>query len=234
MDADGNVINGGGEPAEDAGDSEEELNEEKKEKIIYYVTDEKQQSQYISMFRAAKMDAVILTHNIDQPFVSQLEAKNEGIKFQRIDADLTDTFKAKTSKKAEKEFEEASEAIGKVMKKALKKDKITIKVEKLKNKKISSMITLSEESRRMQDMMKMYSMPGMDMGGFGKEGETLILNANHPLVQYIMEHTEGSNVNMICEQLYDLALLQHAPLEPEAMSKFVTRSNDIMMLLTNE
>ena len=234
VDADGNVINGGGEPAEDAGDSEEELNEEKKEKIIYYVTDEKQQSQYISMFRAAKMDAVILTHNIDQPFVSQLEAKNEGIKFQRIDADLTDTFKAKTSKKAEKEFEEASEAIGKVMKKALKKDKITIKVEKLKNKKISSMITLSEESRRMQDMMKMYSMPGMDMGGFGKEGETLILNANHPLVQYIMEHTEGSNVNMICEQLYDLALLQHAPLEPEAMSKFVTRSNDIMMLLTNE
>ena len=198
------------------------------------MTDEKQQSQYISMFRAAKMDAVILTHNIDQPFVSQLEAKNEGIKFQRIDADLTDTFKAKTSKKAEKEFEEASEAIGKVMKKALKKDKITIKVEKLKNKKISSMITLSEESRRMQDMMKMYSMPGMDMGGFGKEGETLILNANHPLVQYIMEHTEGSNVNMICEQLYDLALLQHAPLEPEAMSKFVTRSNDIMMLLTNE
>ncbi len=234
VDADGNVINGGGEPAEDDGDSEEELTEEKKEKIIYYVTDEKQQSQYISMFRAAKMDAVILTHNIDQPFVSQLEAKNEGIKFQRIDADLTDTFKAKTSKKAEKEFEEAAEAIGKVMKKALKKDKITIKVEKLKNKKISSMITLSEESRRMQDMMKMYSMPGMDMGGFGKEGETLILNANHPLVQYIMEHTEGSNVNMICEQLYDLALLQHAPLEPEAMSKFVTRSNDIMMLLTNE
>ncbi len=234
VDADGNVINGGEEPAEDDGDSEEELTEEKKEKIIYYVTDEKQQSQYISMFRAAKMDAVILTHNIDQPFVSQLEAKNEGIKFQRIDADLTDTFKAKTTKKAEKEFEEAAEAIGKVMKKALKKDKITIKVEKLKNKKISSMITLSEESRRMQDMMKMYSMPGMDMGGFGKEGETLILNANHPLVQYIMEHTEGSNVNMICEQLYDLALLQHAPLEPEAMSKFVTRSNDIMMLLTNE
>ena len=206
--------------------------EEKKEKIIYYVTDEKQQSQYINMFRAAKMDAVILTHNIDQPFVSQLEAKNEGIKFQRIDADLTDTFKAKTSKKAEKELEEAAEAIGKVMKKALKKDQITIKVEKLKNKKISSMITLSEESRRMQDMMKMYSMPGMDMGGFGKEGETLILNANHPLVQYIMEHTDEDNVNMICEQLYDLALLQHAPLEPEAMSKFVARSNDIMMLLT--
>lgn len=178
------------------------------------------------------MDAVILTHNIDQPFISQLEAKNEGIKFQRIDADLTDSFKAKTSKKAEKELEEASEAISKVMKKVLKKDKITIKVEKLKNKKIASMVTLSEESRRMQDMMKMYSMPGMDMGGFGKEGETLILNSNHPLVQYIMENTDGKNVSMICEQLYDLALLQHAPLDPEAMSKFVARSNDIMMLLT--
>ena len=226
VDADGNVVNTGAD--EESGEEEEE----KKEKVIYYVTDEKQQGQYISMFKAAKMDAVILTHNIDQPFISQLEAKNEGIKFQRIDADLTDTFKAKTSKKAEKELEEAADAIGKVMKKVLKKDKITIKVEKLKNKKISSMITLSEESRRMQDMMKMYSMPGMDMGGFGKEGETLVLNANHPLVQYIMEHTEGDNVNMICEQLYDLALLQHAPLEPEAMSKFVARSNDIMMLLT--
>ena len=227
VDAEGNVV---ATQEEDAEIADEE--EEKKEKVIYYVTDEKQQSQYISMFKAAKMDAVILTHNIDQPFISQLEAKNEGIKFQRIDADLTDTFKAKTSKKTEKELEEAAEAIGKVMKKALKKDKITIKVEKLKNKKISSMITLSEESRRMQDMMKMYSMPGMDMGDFGKEGETLILNANHPLVQYIMENTESDHVNMICEQLYDLALLQHAPLEPEAMSKFVLRSNDIMMLLT--
>ena len=219
VDADGNVIS-------------EDEEEEKKEKVIYYVTDEKQQSQYINMFKAAKMDAVILTHNIDQPFVSQLEAKNEGIKFQRIDADLTDTFKAKTSKKAEKEMEEAAENIGKVMQKALKKDKIAVKVEKLKNKKISSMITLSEESRRMQDMMKMYSMPGMDMGDFGKEGETLILNANHPLVQYIMDNTESENVGMICEQLYDLALLQHAPLDPESMSKFVARSNDIMMLLT--
>lgn len=206
--------------------------EEKKEKVIYYVTDEKQQSQYINMFKAAKMDAVILNHNIDQPFISQLEAKNEGIKFKRIDADLTDSLKSKTSKKAEEELTKAAETIGKVMKKALKKDKIEIKVEKLKNKKIASMMTLSEESRRMQDMMKMYSMPGMDMGGFPKEGETLILNANHPLVQYVLDHTDDSNVSMICEQLYDLALLQQAPLEPEAMSKFITRSNDIMLLLT--
>ena len=206
--------------------------EEKKEKVIYYVTDEKQQSQYINMFKAAKMDAVILNHNIDQPFISQLEAKNEGIKFKRIDADLTDSLKSKTSKKAEEELTKAAETIGKVMKKALKKDKIEIKVEKLKNKKIASMMTLSEESRRMQDMMKMYAMPGMDMGDYGKEGETLVLNANHPLVQYVLDHTDDSNVSMICEQLYDLALLQQAPLEPEAMSKFITRSNDILLLLT--
>ncbi len=219
---DGEVLDEDGEPVE----------EEKKEKVIYYVTDEKQQSQYINMFKSAKMDAVVLTHNIDQPFVSQLEAKNEGIKFQRIDADLTDTFRAKTSKKAEKEMEEQAEEIAKLMKKILKKDAIKVKIEKLKNKKISSMITLSEESRRMQDMMKMYSMPGMDMGNFGKEGETLILNANHPLVEYVLEHQDGENVKMICEQLYDLALLQQAPLEPEAMTKFVARSNEIMMMLT--
>ncbi len=206
--------------------------EENKEKVIYYVTDEQQQSQYINMFRQAKMDAVILTHNIDQPFISQLESKNEGIKFQRIDADLTDTFKAKTSKKAEKEMEEQAEKIGKLMKKALKKDALTVKVEKLKNKKVASMITLSEESRRMQDMMKMYAMQGMGMGGFGSEGETLVLNANHPLVQYVTEHEDGDNTKMICEQLYDLAKLQHAPLEPEAMTKFIARSNEIMLMLT--
>ena len=220
-----------GDKSEDEA-SEENAEEEKKEKTIYYVTDEQQQSQYINMFKAAKMDAVILTHNIDQPFISQLEQKNEGIKFQRIDADVTDALKSKTSKKAEKEMEEQAESISKLMKKALKNDKITVKVEKLKNKKISSMITLSEESRRMQDMMKMYSMPGMDMSAFGGEGETLILNANHPLVQYITEHQDGENAEMICEQLCDLAKLQHAPLSADAMTKFVARSNDIMMLLT--
>ena len=220
------------EAAETEAADKDAESEEKKEKVIYYVTDEKQQSQYINMFKAAKMDAVILNHNIDQPFISQLEAKNEGIKFKRIDADLTDSLKSKTSKKAEEELTKAAETIGKVMKKALKKDKIEIKVEKLKNKKIASMMTLSEESRRMQDMMKMYAMPGMDMGDYGKEGETLVLNANHPLVQYVLDHTDDSNVSMICEQLYDLALLQQAPLEPEAMSTFITRSNDIMLLLT--
>ena len=207
--------------------------EESKEKVIYYVTDEQQQSQYINMFKSAKMDAVILTHNIDQPFVSQLEAKNEGIKFMRIDADLTDTFKAKTSKKVQEELAAKAESLGKLFKKALKKDGIQIKMEKLKNKKIASVITLSEETRRMQDMMKMYAMPGMDMSMFGgKEGETLVLNANHPLVQYVTEHEDDDNTKMICEQLYDLAKIQHAPLNAEDMNKFILRSNEIMMMLT--
>ncbi len=218
--------------AADEADDEADDTEEKKEKIIYYVTDEKQQGQYISMFKAAKMDAVILTHNIDQPFVSQLEAKNEGIKFQRIDADLTDVFKAKTSKKAEKEMEEQATSLMEMMKKALKNDKLNVKLQKLKNKKIASVITLSEESRRMQDMMKMYAVPGMDMGAFGGDGETLVLNANHPLVEYVVENQDGENTKMICEQLYDLAKIQHEPLAPEAMSKFIARSNEIMMLLT--
>lgn len=226
-DADADVVNADGTSATE----DEKSEDEKKEKVIYYVTDTKQQAQYMEMFKKAKMQAVILEDNIDQPFISQLESKNEGIKFMRIDADLTDTFKAKTSKKEEEEFAKDAEKIKGLMKKLLKKEDITVKVEKLKNKKVASMITLSEEARRMQDMMKMYSMNGMGMGGFGKEGQTLVLNANHPLVKYIVDNEEGENTKIICEQLYDLALLQHAPLEPEAMAAFVARSNDIMLLL---
>ena len=205
--------------------------EETKEKIIYYVTDLVQQSQYVNMFKKAKMDAVVLPDKIDQPFVSQLEAKNQGIKFARIDADLTDTFKTKNSKKVEEELAKKSEEVSKLFKKAVKKDNITVKVEKLKNKDIASMITVSEEARRMQDMMKMYAMPGMDMG-MGREGETLILNANNKLVEYVLDNQEGENADLICEQLYDLARLQQAPLQPEDMTKFISRSNKIMMLLT--
>ena len=210
--------------------NEDSAEEEKKDKTIYYVTDEKQQSQYINMFKAAKMDAVMLTDRIDQPFISQLEAKNEGIHFARIDADLTDAFKAKTSKKTQEELNAQAEKVEKLVQKALKNDKIKVKIEKLKNKKVSSVLTVSEESRRMQDMMKMYG-GGMDMSMFGAEGETLVLNANHPLVTYITEHEDDANTQMICEQLYDLAKLQNAPLSPEAMTKFVARSNDIMLLL---
>lgn len=208
--------------------------EEKKEKIVYYVTDLVQQSQYVNMFKKAGMDAVVLPDKIDQPFVSQLESKNEGIKFARIDADLTDTFKEENSKEDEEELTKKSEEIAEIFKKAVKNENITVKLEKLKNEEIASMITVSEESRRMQDMMKMYAMPGMDMGmmGMGKEGETLILNANNKLVSYVLDHKEGENIDIICEQLYDLALIQQSPLQPEAMTKFIERSNKIMMLLT--
>ncbi len=226
-----NATDENGEKVEAEVVEEEAAEDEKAEKVIYYVTDMVQQSQYVNMFRKAKMDAVVLTHHIDQPFISQLEAKNEGIKFQRIDADLTDALKAKTSAKAAEELKAKEEELSKLFKKVTKQDNVAIKLEKLKNKDVSSMITLSEESRRMQDMMKMYAASGMDMGMFGKEGQTLVLNANNKLVQYVLEHQDGENVSLICEQLYDLALLQHAPLDAESMTKFVNRTNKIMLLL---
>ncbi|MBP3280321.1 MAG: molecular chaperone HtpG [Butyrivibrio sp.] len=204
---------------------------DKEPRTIYYVTDEQQQSQYIKMFKAQKMEAFIMNHNIDVPFMEQLERKNEGIRFARIDADLTDTFKSKTSKKAAAELEEKGKELSEMIKKALKNDKLTVKLEKLKDKKVASMLTVSEESRRMAEMMKMYAMNGMSMGDFGNEGQTLILNANHPLVEYIMEHKDGDNSKMIAEQLYDLARIQNAPLDAEAMTKFIARSNEIMMVL---
>ena len=209
-------------------DHDEEVKEEDKN-IVYYVTDEKQQSQYINMFKDAGIDAFILTHNIDQPFITQFEYQDQTIKFQRIDADLTDSFKD-DSKQDEEALKKNSEAMTKLFQKALDKEKLEVKVEKLKNENLSSIVTLSEESRRMQDMMKMYNMQGMDSSAFGGN-ETLVLNANNKLVQYIMEHEETDNTSMICQQLYDLAMLSHKPLEPEAMTKFIQRSNEIMLLL---
>ena len=220
--------------AKDAEENGEEPEEKEPRKVIYYVTDEQQQSQYINMFKSQGMDAVILTHNIDQPFISQLESKNEDIKFQRIDADLTDSFKEEITEEDKKDIESQAKSLTDIFRKALSNDKLEVKVEKLKDETVSSVLTISEESRRMQDMMKMYSMPGMNMGGdmFGSEGETLVLNANHPLVQYIFEHKKAKNIPVICEQLYDLARMSNQPLSPEAMTKFVTRSNEIMLLLT--
>ncbi len=210
-------------------EAEDEVSEKDKT-VIYYVTDEKQQSQYINMFKDAGLDAFILTHNIDQPFISRLEYKDQKLKFQRIDADITDSFREETKKKDQKVLKNNTEAMTKLFRKVLGKEKLEVKVEKLKNDKVSSVITLSEESRRMQEMMRMYSMNGMDSGMFG-EGETLVLNANHKLVQYIITNEQSENAGMICEQLYDLALLGHKPLEPEAMTRFIQRSNDIMLLL---
>ena len=203
-------------------------NKEHHENTVFYVTDETEQSQYINMFKEEGIDAVILTHNIDQPFVTHLEGKNENLKFQRIDADLSDSFKEETS---EDELKEITETLSDVFKKALNNDKLNIKVEKLKNASISSMITLSEQDRRMQDMMKMYNMYGMDPSMFGANGQTLVLNANNDLVKYIVDHKDGENTPVFCEQLYDLALLSHAPLTPEQMTNFIARSNKIMELL---
>ena len=205
-----------------------EENKEKHENTVFYVTNETEQSQYINMFKEEGIDAVILTHNIDQPFITHLESKNENVKFARIDADLSDSFKEETS---EDELKDITETLTDTFKKALNKDNLVVKVEKLKNASISSMITLSEQDRRMQDMMKMYSMPGMDPSMFGGQGLTLVLNANNDLVKYIVDNKEGENTPMICEQLYDLALLSHAPLSPEQMTNFIARSNKIMELL---
>lgn len=222
------------ETSVEADDKKEETVDEAETKeedkaIVYYVTDEKQQSQYINMFKEAGIDAFILTHNIDQPFISQLEYQDQTVRFQRIDADLTESFK-EDSKKDEEALKKNSESMTKLFQKVLAKEKLEVKVEKLKNEKISSIVTLSEESRRMQDMMKMYSMQGMDPSAFGVN-ETLVLNANNKLVQYIMDHEETDNTSMICRQLYDLAMLSHKPLEPEAMTNFIQRSNEIMLLL---
>ena len=193
---------------------------------IFYVTDEVQQSQYINMFREAKKDAVILKHNIDSAFISHLEQKNQTIQFKRIDADLTEELRGE-----EAADEETSKTLTEVFRDALKNDKLEVKVENLKNEKVAAMMTLSEESRRMQDMMKMYNMYGMDPGMFGGQ-ETLVLNANHPLVQYLADNQESEHAAVICEQLYDLAMISHKQLSPEEMTKFVQRSNDILMLLT--
>ncbi len=215
----------------EAGAGEAGSDEKKEEKVtIYYVTDEQQQSQYINMFKAEGMDAVILTHNIDSPFITQLEQRNENVKFERIDADLTDTFKQEVAADEEETFKANTETLADIFRKALGNDKLDVKVEKLKNENVASMMTLSEESRRMQEMMKMYGMMGMDPSMFGND-VTLVLNANHPLVQYVLANGEGDNTALFCKQLYDLALLSNKPLNPEQMTEFIKRSNEIMMLL---
>ena len=222
--------NGGkAEPEEKTEGENAEQSAEKKETektTIYYVTDE----QYINMFKKEGLDAVILSHNIDSPFITQMEQKNEHIKFQRIDADLTDHFKEDVSEEEKEAFKEKTDSLVEIFRKALGNDKLEVKVEKMKDENVASMITLSEESRRMQEMMKMYGMSGMDPSMFGTNA-TLILNANHPLVEYVVAHKDGENTEMFCHQLYDLAMLAHKPLSPEEMTEFVKRSNEIMMKL---
>ena len=197
---------------------------------IYYVTDKNQQGQYIRMFKESDMNAVILDHNIDTSFITQLEQRNQNYKFMRIDADVTDALKEEVS---EEEMKSALDTLTETFRAALGKENLDVKVEKLKDASISSMITLSEEGRRMQDMMKMYNMYGMDRSMFGGN-ETLILNVNNKLVQYILDHKNGEHVPMFCKQLYDLALLSNQPLSPEAMTAFINRSNEVMMILADK
>ena len=216
------------EVKEDAGAAEGEP--EDKRKTIFYVTDMQQQSQYINLFREQGMNAVVLDHTIDNSFITQLEQRNQDYKFLRIDADLTENLVEEAS---EEDLKAAQDALSALFKKACGKDNLTVKVEKFKNKDISSMLTVSEESRRMQEMMKMYNMYGVDPSMFGGD-ETLVLNVDNDLVKYMFEHADGENVEMFAQQLYDLACLANKPLAPEAMTAFVARSNKIMMLLAQD
>ena len=219
--------NGAADTDTAAGTDTPEEEDKDTRKPVYYVTDVQQQGQYINMFKEQGMDAVILDHNIDTSFITQLERRNEKIKFVRIDADLTESLKEDIP---EEELKEAKDSLTETFRKALNNENLKVSVEKLKNAEIASVITLSEEGRRMQDMMKMYGMAGMDASMFGGD-HTLVLNAKHALVQYILNNKESEHVNLFCEQLYDLAVLSNHPLPTDAMGKFVARSNQIMMLL---
>ena len=203
-----------------------------KNKVIYYVTDEVQQSQYIAMFKNSGKDAVVLSERIDQPFISELEAKNQGVHFRRIDADLTDEFKADVTEDEQKLFDEQSKELETEIRTATKKDSLTVKLQKLTQEKTAAMLSISEESRRMNDMMKMYAMGGMGMGAMPVQ-ETLILNTEHPLVKYLMnngkDESKKATIDLISEQLYDLARIQQSPLPAEEMTKFIERSNDILL-----
>ena len=214
------------ENSEESGENKDSESKEPEKITIFYVTDPVQQSQYINMFKEAGKNAVVLSHNIDSPFISHLEQKDQTIQFKRIDADLTEELKGEGAAD-----EETAKTLTELFRKSLNKEKLEVRVESLKNEAVSAMIMLSEESRRMQDMMKMYNMYGMDPGMFGGQ-ETLVLNANHPLVRYLGENQESEHAEVICQQLYDLAMISHKPLSPEEMTKFVQRSNEIMLLLT--
>ena len=216
--------------AKDAAEAEENEKEEPKT-IVYYVTDEQQQSQYINMFKAQKQNAVLLTHNIDSAFITYLEQNDPKLKFQRIDADVSESLRAEVAEEEKETFEKNTESLVSIFRKALDDDKLDVKVEKLKDDSVASMAVLPEESRRMEEMMRLYGMGGMDAAAFGSNA-TLILNMGHPLVQFVLEHKKSKNAPIICKQLYDLAMLAHKPLNPEEMTAFVKRSNEIMMLLT--
>jgi len=216
---------------ETSADENIENSEEKKEvekTQIFYVNDVKEQSQYVNIFKSAGKDAVVLPHSIDVPFISTLEMKRDNVKFLRIDSDMTDDMR---SEEVAEDTKASYDALSEKVKTALHNDRLKVSVQLLKSDDISSVITISEESRRMQEMMKQYGMMGMDPSMFGGEGETLVLNANHPLVKELLENNHEELFDMICEQLYDLASISHSPLSPERMSAFIKRSNELMLKL---
>ncbi len=204
-----------------------EEGKEKYEGKVFYVTDREVQARYIEMFKNEGMNAIFLEHNIDNPYITHLEAKNENVKFMRIDADLSENFVG--DKLTEEQTKEYTDKLTELFKKATGKDKLTVKPESLKDENISSMITIGEEQRRMADMMRAYSMDGMNP--FGEQAETLVLNVNNALVKYLLENPEGDLSNDICCQLYDLASVANKPMNAEQLNGFVTRSNKLLKLL---
>ena len=222
-------------PVADTADQVENKEDEKIQKV-YYVSDAVAQSQYISLFKEHKKEAVYLTERIDQPFITELEAKNSGLRFQRIDADVQEAMKDELSSNEQERLKAAGEKLEKAFQSLLSKDKLHVKVDRLLSETPASLLSISEESRRMQDMMKMYAMSGMPMGALPLE-ETLILNERHPLVQYLLKHEESTETDsgkLIEEQLYDLARIQNAPLEGEAMKNFIARSEKILLELAKD
>lgn len=210
-------------------DAKEQAKAENHENKIYYVTDQREQSQYIAMFKDNGQEALLLTSAIDTPFISRLEQKNEGLHFLRIDAAVNDTMKEEVKDEEKKSIEEQEKSLTELFRKALADDQLTVKVERLKDAGVASMITVEEETRRMEDMMKMYS---ADSGfNMGSHGETLVLNANNTLVQYVLTHPEDELTSEVCCQLYDLAQMSHGTLTPERMAAFIRRSQEFMMKL---
>lgn len=209
-------------------ESSQEPND-KKENKIYYVNDVNAQSQYINMFKEAKKEAVVLPHNIDMPFIQSLEAKMKDVRFIRIDGELSEELAGEEVNETEKEnFDKLVQRA----KDYLSQDKIDIEVKNLKNDSLASLLIISEESRRMEDMMKQYAMMGLDPSMFGGNTDrTLVLNSSHSLVKKLLSAENKDNEKLIIEHLYDLAQLSNASLSPERMSAFIQRANSILAMI---
>ena len=211
-----------------------ERNTAKHENQVFYVSDEVQQAQYIKMFKDHDLEAVILSHPIDNAFVSFVESKEENVSFKRIDSDVSDIMKDSVTEDEQKDLDALAQELQKVFAQALSKENIKVKIDNLKSEDISAVMVLSEESRRMQEMTKMYGMMGMGLGDLGSD-ETLTLNKKNKLVQYIIDNKgieeKSDDVKLFSQQIYDLALMSHKPLEADAMTAFIARSQDILSRL---